>query len=128
MNKALGNIREILSMKEIKRQDRALVTYKLIWLNMQCMDTSFAQIEGMSGLFEQDYEQRVGSYLGSSLFLSNQSEILILMTNRVKIDLEQEQNEVLLGYLLKAIGQLASRALCDVVLHLLVKRYHQMES
>jgi hypothetical protein len=48
---------------------------------MQFIETSFAQMECLKGLYENQQIARLMSYFGISQILSNKSDILIMITN-----------------------------------------------
>ena len=51
-------------------------------------ETEFSQVECMNALFNDDFRIKIIGYLGLTLFLSEQSEVLMMATNRIRLDLE----------------------------------------
>ena len=75
-------------MKNWSIEQRADAILKLIWINMMGHETEFAQVECMNALFYENFKLKMIGYLGLSLFLSEKSEVLMMATNRIRIDLE----------------------------------------
>lgn len=51
-------------------------------------ETEFAQVECMNALFYNDFRMKLIGYLGLTLFLNEKSEVLMMATNRIRLDLE----------------------------------------
>lgn len=82
---------------------------KLIWINMNGFETEFSQVECMNALFEGDFGLKVVGYLGLSLFLNESSEVLMMATNRIRMDLEDVENDFVVALALKAFSEIADR-------------------
>ena len=70
-------------------------------------ETEFAQVECMNALFYDNYKIKMIGYLGLTLFLSEKSEVLMMATNRIRIDLEEESNFFIVSLALKTFSEIA---------------------
>ena len=82
---------------------------KLIWINMLGHETEFAQVECMNALFVDNFKLKIVAYLGLSIFLSEKSEVLMMATNRIRIDLEDSQNDFVVALALRTFSEIADR-------------------
>ena len=76
---------------------------------MQGFETEFAQVECMNALFYDDFRIKIIGYLGLSLFLSEKSEVLMMATNRIRIDMLHENNYFVVSLALKAFSEIADK-------------------
>lgn len=76
---------------------------------MQGFETEFAQVECMNALFFEDFRIKIIGYLGLSLFLSEKSEVLMMATNRIRIDMLNENNFFVVSLALKAFSEIADK-------------------
>ena len=64
---------------------------KLLFINLLGYPTHFGQVECIKLLASNNYtEKRIG-YLGISQLMNESSEILVMVTNSIKIDLNNKQ-------------------------------------
>lgn len=82
---------------------------KLIWINMLGHETEFAQVECMNALFIENFKLKVMAYLGLTIFLSEKSEVLMMATNRIRIDLEDPENDFVVALALRTFSEIADR-------------------
>ena len=88
---------------------KAEAILKLIWINMLGHETEFAQVECMNALFIENFQLKVMAYLGLTIFLSEKSEVLMMATNRIRIDLEDTDNDFVVALALRTFSEIADR-------------------
>lgn len=88
---------------------KAEAILKLIWINMLGHETEFAQVECMNALFIENFKLKVMAYLGLTIFLSEKSEVLMMATNRIRIDLEDPENDFVVALALRTFSEIADR-------------------
>ncbi len=76
---------------------------------MMGYETNFAQIECMNALFYDNFRTKMIGYLGLTLFLSGKSEVLMMATNRIRLDLEEKNNYFLNSLALKTFAEIADQ-------------------
>jgi AP-1 complex subunit gamma-1 len=96
------------AIKEEDEQFRQRNVAKLLFIHMLGYPTHFGQMECLKLISAQSFpEKRVG-YLGLTLLLTEQTEVLTLVTNCLKIDLSNS-NQYIQALSLVAIGNLATQ-------------------
>ncbi len=63
----------------------------------------------MNALFYENFNMKLIGYLGLTLFLSEKSEVLMMATNRVRMDLEAKSNFFLVSLALKTFSEIADK-------------------
>lgn len=63
----------------------------------------------MNALFFEEFRMKIIGYLGLTLFLSEKSEVLMMATNRIRIDMLQENNFFVVSLALKAFSEIADK-------------------
>lgn len=63
----------------------------------------------MNALFFEDFRIKIIGYLGLTLFLSEKSEVLMMATNRIRIDLENKDNFFIIALALKTFSEIADK-------------------
>lgn len=63
----------------------------------------------MNALFYDEFRIKIIGYLGLSLFLSEKSEVLMMATNRIRIDMLHESNYFVVSLALKAFSEIADK-------------------
>ena len=110
------------AIKEEHEQYRHRNVAKLLFIHMLGYPSHFGQMECLKLIASPHFfEKRIG-YLGLSLLLTEQEEVLTLVTNSIKVDLNSP-NPFVVGLALSAVGNLANedmaRDLCmDIDKHL----------
>ena len=61
----------------------------------------------MNALFYDNFRTKMIGYLGLTLFLSEKSEVLMMATNRIWLDLEEKNNYFLNSLALKTFAEIA---------------------
>lgn len=107
INNVRGDIR--VNIKNWNFEQKAEGILKLIWINMKGYETEFAQVECMNALFYEEFRMKLIGYLGLTLFLSEKSEVLMMATNRIRIDLEQNTNIFVVSLALKTFSEIADK-------------------
>lgn len=110
IQKHRGFLRE--NMKKLDNEQRAEGILKLIWMNMLGYDTEFALVECMNSLFIDNFRLKIIAYMGLTLFLSRKSEVLLMVTNRIRIDLEDQTNDFIVSTALKTFSEIADENMC----------------
>lgn len=105
VQKHRGFLRE--NMKTLDHQQRANGILKLMWMNMLGYDTEFALVECMNSLFLDNFKLKTVGYLGLTMFLSRKSEVLLMVTNRLRLDLENRTNDFVVSAALKTFSEIA---------------------
>ena len=96
------------AIKEEEEQFRHRNVAKLMFIHMLGYPTHFGQMECLKLISAQTFpEKRVG-YLGLTLLLTEQTEVLTLVTNSMKLDLVNS-NQYIQALSLIAIGNLATQ-------------------
>lgn len=75
-------------------------------------DTDFGQLECLTTICSELFSLKKIGYLGLTLFFSEKSDVLLLATNRIRIDLEN-QNHYVVALALTAFCEIADRDMCD---------------
>lgn len=84
--KETASIRQSFQKNEMNYKPRNLV--KLLFINLQGFDCDFGQIESLNLACRTSFiEKRIG-YLTMSCFLHEKSEMLMMATNRIALDLD----------------------------------------
>ena len=97
------------AIKEEEEQYRHRNVAKLMYIHMLGYPTHFGQMECLKLISAQGFpEKRIG-YLGLTLLLTEQTEVLTLVTNSLKMDLSNP-NQYIQALSLVAIGNLAARS------------------
>lgn len=63
----------------------------------------------MNALFFEDFRIKLIGYLGLTLFLFEKSEVLMMATNRIRIDLENNDNFFTVALALKTFSEIADK-------------------
>ena len=63
----------------------------------------------MNALFHENFKAKLIGYLGLTLFLSEKSEVLMMATNRIRLDLENNQNFFVVSLALKTFSEIADK-------------------
>ena len=98
-------------IKESSVKEKAEYIMKLIWMNMLGYETEFSQIECMNALFSENFQLKSVGYLGLSLFLSEESEVLMMATNRIRLDLELNSNDFTQALALRTFSEIADTSM-----------------
>ena len=105
IQKHRGYLRE--NMKNLGHEERSYGILKLMWMNMLGYDTEFALVECMNSLFLDNFKLKTVGYLGLTMFLSRKSEVLLMVTNRLRLDLENRSNDFVVSAALKTFSEIA---------------------
>ena len=109
MNQMLGDIRLAMANKnKLSEADKMDILIKLIWSSMNGSDVRFAQVGVIDYVYDQSLVIKALGYFGSSLFLSDDSEILLMITNRLIYDLFDLKDDEVYQMALKNISQVAN--------------------
>jgi AP-1 complex subunit gamma-1 len=96
------------AIKEEEERFRHRNVAKLMYIHMLGYPTHFGQMECLKLISAQGFpEKRIG-YLGLTLLLTEQTEVLTLVTNSLKMDLSNN-NQFIQALSLVAIGNLATQ-------------------
>jgi AP-1 complex subunit gamma-1 len=96
------------AIKEEDEQFRHRNVAKLLFIHMLGYPTHFGQLECLKLISAPGFpEKRIG-YLGLTLLLTEQTEVLMLVTNSLKVDLSNS-NQYIQALSLIAIGNLATQ-------------------
>lgn len=104
IQKHRGYLRE--NMKTLNHEQRSNGILKLMWMNMLGYDTEFALVECMNSLFLDNFKLKTIGYLGLTMFLSRKSEVLLMVTNRLRLDLENVSNDFVVSAALKTFSEI----------------------
>ena len=104
IQKHRGYLRE--NMKTLNHEQRSNGILKLMWMNMLGYDTEFALVECMNSLFLDNFKLKTIGYLGLTMFLSRKSEVLLMVTNRLRLDLENISNDFVVSAALKTFSEI----------------------
>lgn len=107
INNVRGDIRVNIQKWNFEKKADAIL--KLIWINMKGYETEFAQVECMNALFYEDFRMKLIGYLGLTLFLSEKSEVLMMATNRIRLDLSSDNNIFVIALALKTFSEIADK-------------------
>lgn len=84
--KETANIRQSFQKNEHNNKPRNLV--KLLFINLQGFNCDFGQIESLNLSCRNSFVEKKIGYLTMSFFLHEKSEMLMMATNRISIDLD----------------------------------------
>ena len=96
------------SIKEEEELYRHRNVAKLMYIHMLGYPTHFGQMECLKLISAQGFPQKRIGYLGLTLLLTEQTEVLTLVTNSLKMDLSNT-NQYIQALSLVAIGNLATQ-------------------
>lgn len=96
------------AIKEEDEQYRARNVAKLMYIHMLGYPTHFGQMECLKLISAQSFNDKRIGYLALTLLLNEQAEVLTLVTNSLKIDLNSP-NQFIQALSLIAIGNLATQ-------------------
>lgn len=96
------------AIKEEDEQFRQRNVAKLLFIHMLGYPTHFGQMECLKLISAQTFPDKRVGYLGLTLLLNEQTEVLTLVTNCLKIDLSNP-NQYIQALSLIAIGNLATQ-------------------
>lgn len=109
------------SFIEQEHRYRLRNTAKLIWINMLGYETDFGQLECLNTLCTEDFSLKKIGYLGLSIFFSEKSEILLMGTNRIRVDLNST-NQYIVSLALTAFSEIADENMCRELLSEVLKK------
>jgi AP-1 complex subunit gamma-1 len=84
--KEKASIRQSFQKNEHAFRPRNLV--KLIFINLQGVDTEFGQVESINITCRGSFIEKKVGYLSMAVFLHEKSEMLMMATNRISMDLD----------------------------------------
>ena len=109
INRERAAIRNEIKDSTTKEKSESIM--KLIWMNMMGYETEFSQIECMNALFSENFQLKSVGYLGLALFLSEESEVLMMATNRIRLDLELKSDDFTQALALRTFSEIADIAM-----------------
>eukprot|EP00347_Sterkiella_histriomuscorum_P007654 403348089 len=110
ISKESALIRNAFKEKDCDHRNRNIA--KLLFFNLLGYPTHFGQIECIKLVAQSSYtEKRIG-YLGLSQLLDESSEILMMVTNQIKKDLNEKGNNALVSLGLTAIAEISTEHMC----------------
>lgn len=109
VNEESARIRESFRDEHYGFRHRSVA--KLLFIQMMGYPTQFGQVECLKLIASQNFtEKRVG-YLGLSQLLNESNEVLMMVTNRIQIDLINSNHQVV-GMALTALGNVGTAEMC----------------
>lgn len=89
---------------------------KLLFMNMLGYPTHFGQIECLKLIASNKFSNKRIGYLGLTILLDENTDILMLVTNSIKNDLKSS-NQYVNGIALCALGNIANGEMCSALCH-----------
>lgn len=89
---------------------------KLLFMNMLGYPTHFGQIECLKLIASNKFSNKRIGYLGLTILLDENTDILMLVTNSIKNDL-RHSNQYINGIALCALGNIANSEMCSALSH-----------
>lgn len=89
---------------------------KLLFMNMLGYPTHFGQIECLKLIASHKFSNKRIGYLGLTILLDENTDILMLVTNSIKNDLKSS-NQYINGIALCALGNIANGEMCSALCH-----------
>ncbi|CRH01370.1 AP-1 complex subunit gamma, putative [Plasmodium relictum] len=89
---------------------------KLLFINMLGYPTHFGQIECLKLIASNKFSYKRIGYLGLTILLDENTDILMLVTNSIKNDL-RNSNQYINGIALCALGNIANSEMCSSLSH-----------
>ncbi|CRG94751.1 AP-1 complex subunit gamma, putative [Plasmodium gallinaceum] len=89
---------------------------KLLFINMLGYPTHFGQIECLKLIASNKFSYKRIGYLGLTILLDENTDILMLVTNSIKNDL-RNSNQYINGIALCALGNIANSEMCTSLSH-----------
>mmetsp|Transcript_28820 Transcript_28820/g.33278 ORF Transcript_28820/g.33278 Transcript_28820/m.33278 type:complete len:897 (+) Transcript_28820:42-2732(+) len=99
------------SFQDEDSEARARNIAKLVFIYLLGHDTDFGQLECLKLITSSNYTEKKIGYLGLTQLFSEKSEILMMATNRMRMDLQSGQNYVI-ALALQALGEITSADMC----------------
>ncbi|KAL4478341.1 hypothetical protein ABPG72_009577 [Tetrahymena utriculariae] len=120
INKEKALIRE--RFLQNKEETRAKDVAKLLYISMLGHNTDFGQMECLKLITSQNYGNKRIGYLGLCQLFHENSEILMLATNRIHIDLGHTNNYVL-SLAIVALNEICTTEMCRELIPDLIKQF-----
>lgn len=98
------------SFKEEENQYRKRNIAKLLFIHMMGYPTAFGQMECLRLIVSQSYGDKRMGYLGLMVLLDERQEVLMLVTNSLKNDLNHP-NQYVVGLALCSLGNISSASI-----------------
>jgi AP-1 complex subunit gamma-1 len=99
------------SFTEDEADFRARNIAKLLYINMLGHDTDFGQMECLKLLTSSTYSDKKIGYLGLTQLFNEKSEVLMMATHRIRIDL-QNNTHFVVSLALAALSEIATMDMC----------------
>ncbi|EGR32940.1 hypothetical protein IMG5_065960 [Ichthyophthirius multifiliis] len=109
INKEKAEIRE--RFLQNKEETRAKDVAKLLYISMLGHDTEFGQMECLKLITSSNYGNKRIGYLGLCQLFHENSEVLMLATNRIHLDLNHSNNYVV-SLALVALSEICTADMC----------------
>jgi AP-1 complex subunit gamma-1 len=110
ISKESALIRNAIKEKDPEHMARNIA--KLIFFNLLGYQVQFGQVECLKLVASSDFtEKRIG-YLGLSQLLSEGNDILMMVTNSIKKDLNDKNNNFVVALGLTAIAEISTEEMC----------------
>ena len=109
INKESAEIRNLDKQKEEAYKIRSLT--KCIFMTILGYHTEFIQMTCINLLASHSFTNKRFAYLGLSVIMDENSDLLLLTSNTIKTDLDNN-NEFIVGCALRAIGEICSVDMC----------------
>eukprot|EP00877_Chromochloris_zofingiensis_P004784 jgi/Chrzof1/14306/Cz08g32120.t1 len=81
---------------------------KLMYIHMLGYPTHFGQMETLKLIAANGFPEKRMGYLGLMILLDERQEVLMLVTNSLKMDLNNHKNQYIVGLALAALGNICS--------------------
>eukprot|EP00158_Paraphelidium_tribonemae_P007253 Partr_v1_DN28168_c0_g2_i2_m55082 putative Adaptor-related protein complex 2, alpha len=114
INKELGNIRSKLKEGSLNSYQKKKYVCKLLYIYLLGNEIDFGHVEAVNLITANKYTEKQIGYLGVTLLISENDDLVRLVINSMRKDLEDRQ-EVFNCLALQAISNLGSREIAEVL-------------
>lgn len=112
INKELANIRQKFKAGNLSGYDKKKYVCKLLYIYILGWNVDFGHLEAVNLVSANKYSEKQIGYLAVTLFLHEQHDLLHLVVNSIRKDLN-DNNELFNCLALHAIANVGSRAMAE---------------
>ncbi|EPZ33551.1 Adaptin/AP-1 alpha/gamma subunit-like protein, partial [Rozella allomycis CSF55] len=115
IQKEMGNIRSKFKDGNLDGYQKKKYVSKLVYMYMLGVDIDFGHLEAISLISSTKYTEKQMGYLAVSLLLTENHDLLRLVINSLRKDLEDRVNEINVCLALQAIANIGGKDLAEAV-------------
>lgn len=114
MNFSVFAFQRFAAGKQLDGYERKKCVWKLVYISMLGYDVSFGQIEALNLISSTKYSEKAAGYIATGLLLVDDSKILGLAINLVRIDL-YSLNEAVAALAFNFLANVGTDQMCEIL-------------